>query len=157
MPMIAVIETENEGLAKSLSNLGVSGKAEIQSYKSFDELSGKKPELLVVSPAVALGAKSTKSSVSCGYALLPGGHPKLLKAVKPECIVSYGMSDKDTISISGAGKRTVMLSVRRELPVMGGGVVEQQELRIDAGDMTNDMVMAVKTAQLILGAQPESL
>lgn len=157
MPMIAVVEAKNEGLAKNLAGLGLSKKAEIRSYSSLDELGGKEPELLVVSPAAALGTMSVKTSVSCGYALLPGGNPKLLKAVKPECIVSYGMSDKDTISVSGAGANSVMLSVRRELPVMGGGVVEQQELRVDAGDMTNDMVMAVKTAQLILGTQPESL
>lgn len=65
----------------------------------------------------------------CRLLLLPGTEVSLLRYCVASCVMSYGASHKDSLTISSLDPPTVSLAILRELPTLTGGIVERQELQ----------------------------
>lgn len=67
----------------------------------------------------------------CHILLVPGGiQPDLLARLGADAVISYGLSHRDSLTLSSLEKP--VLCVQRELPRPDGGVVEPQEVPLGA-------------------------
>ena len=116
---------------------------------------GLDPDLLIVPNR---GEKTQiPQTGSCGVLLIPGAvaAPKGIKAGK---VISYGMSGKDSITLSSIGEVRSMLSLRRDLPTLSGPVLECQELPVmHSSRCAPEDTMASAVALLLLGVPPDML
>lgn len=108
------------------------------------------PELLIISP---LAARHTpKPELCCHTVLLPGDAAGLLSGVRAAAAVSYGLSPRDTLTLSSRAGRRMCVAVQRELIRTDGSVLEQQELVVDASPRTDTLILlALVGAGLLLG------
>ena len=92
----------------------------------------------------------------CRTVLLPGG----MGGVSPQAAsaVSYGVSPRDSLTISSRERDTLWAALQRELVTVDGRVVERQEfpLRLEPGEEELP-VLAAAGALLLLGITPEEL
>lgn len=117
-------------------------------------ISREHPALLVVSPRAA--TRGLRLPRQCRTALLPGG----MGGVSPKAAsaVSYGVSPRDSLTISSREGDTLWAALQRELVTVDGQVVERQEfpLKVEAknGELS---ALAAAGALLLLGVPPEKL
>lgn len=113
--------------------------------------------LLVFSPkrAKAIG----EAPLHCRYALLPGEAADMVsRFIYADCAVSYGMSSRDTITLSSIEEDKLSMAIQRELVTIGGKVVEQQEVQLHRSpEMLPETILAAAGALLLLGVPPEAL
>ena len=82
-------------------------------------------DLLALTPSGLLSLD--KGLVRCRILLLPGGSPpELVPLANTECLITYGLSTKDSLTLSSL--EAPVLCVQRTLPRPDGNVVEPQEL-----------------------------
>jgi hypothetical protein len=152
MKKLTVIETEDEDIAQQIvvriKKYGDPGVISVRSVCSADELSGLTSDILVLSPGAARKGTKTNQTVSCGILLLPGDTDA--DFAEAECIVTYGMSAKNTITLSSIGEESCILALQRELITVHGDVLERQEIMINGG-LKPDALLAVAGALLLLG------
>ena len=116
----------------------------------------KGPDLLVISPGAARAGVTER--VSCGTVLLPGCAGRLLERVHARSAVSYGLSPRDSITLSSREGERLCLAVQRELVRVDGTVLERQELVAEAAGGQDPMLaLALAGALLLLGGRPEEL
>lgn len=144
MADFAVLE-RGDGLARRLvSRLGPAVPAD------------REPGLLVIASGVQILPE--RSPLRCGTVLLPGGESGLLQYIRARSAVSYGLSGRDTITLSSRQKDRLWVAVQRELVRLDGTVLERQEVPVPVGQGEDAMeVLAVAGALLLLGAEPEDL
>ena len=144
MADFAVLE-RGDGLARRLvSRLGPAVPAD------------REPGLLVI----ASGAKILPewSPLRCGTVLLPGEESGLLQHIQARSAVSYGLSGRDTITLSSRKKDCLWVAVQRELVRLDGTVLERQEVPVSVERGEEEMeALALAGALLLLGAEPEEL
>jgi len=76
----------------------------------------------------------------------------LFEAYVGRILVTYGLNRRACVTLSSIGESAASLCVQRELPRLGGGLVEEQELPIRWQSPADvHAVMAAATAALILG------
>ena len=89
------------------------------------------------------------------YLLLPDGMQPVIRA---DCAVSYGLSGRDSITVSSLGENTMAISLQRELVTVSGHVLERQELLLpQISDLSAEETLAVYGALLLLDAAPSDL
>ncbi|MBQ9980452.1 MAG: hypothetical protein IJP23_05290 [Oscillospiraceae bacterium] len=67
--------------------------------------------------------------------------------------ISYGPGRRNHISVSSISADKIMAAVERELPVLGGGVIERQEVELgNAGDAAPEQLLASLGRDLLSGA-----
>ena len=89
------------------------------------ELTGREWGLLALTAAGC--AKLTGQEIRCELLLLPGDCPlRRLDGVRPRHAVSYGLSPRDSLTLSSL--RQPVLCVQRTLPMPDGEAVEPQEI-----------------------------
>ncbi len=141
---------------------GILPKAQRERYR-FTELPAaadlqavRHLELLAVSPGAELGASAPLPP--CRLLLLPGAERQLLRRVDSRCVISYGGSSKDSLTLSSLEGRALTLSVQRVLPRLDGASVERQELRLllPAGLAAQDALFRVGLL-LLLGFAVEDV
>ena len=112
----------------------------------------KGARLLVIAPgACALRAGET---LRCHTVLLPGEQRDLLTGICARGAVSYGLSGRDTITLSSREGRRMWVAVQRELVRLDGTVLERQELPVRIPGWADEMLtLALAGAMLLLGAQ----
>ncbi len=114
------------------------------------------PALLVVSPKAA--ARGRDLPGACRTVLLPGDAGGMLDGLRAASAVSYGVSPRDSLTISSREGRRLWAALQRELVTVGGQVVERQEFPLTmtpgAGELST---LAVAGALLLLGVPPEAL
>jgi len=112
------------------------------------------PALLVVSPrAAALGVRLPRE---CRTALLPGG----MGGVPPRAAsaVSYGLSPRDSLTVSSREGDVLWAALQRELVTVDGRVVERQEFPLVLEPGAEELsTLAAAGALLLLGVPPEEL
>ena len=82
-------------------------------------------DLLALTPSGLLHLE--KGLVRCRILLLPGGSPpEFVSLAEAECLVTYGLSTRDSLTLSSLEAR--VLCVQRTLPRPDGSIVEPQEL-----------------------------
>jgi len=115
---------------------------------------GREPELLVLGP----GARGPGRALVCGTVLLPGSESGLLENIQAKSAVSYGMSGRDTITLSSREERHMWVAVQRELVRLDGTVMERQEFPVYLEQGLDELqVLALTGALLLHGIQPDEL
>ncbi len=113
------------------------------------------PALLVVSPRAAEGAVLP---VHCRTVLLPGEMGERAFPIRAASAVSYGVSPRDSLTISSHEGEILWAALQRELVTVDGRVVERQEFPLALESGTEPLpALAAAGALLLLGVPPEEL
>ena len=96
--------------------------------------------------------------IRCHTVLLQGGAGGLASRLCARSAVSYGLSGRDTITLSSRAGQRMWVAVQRELVRQDGTVLERQELPVRIPEGADDLqTLALAGAMLLLGAEPEEL
>lgn len=147
MEFFKVIE-DKEGIEEAILRALPSG------WRREKRVSERHPALLVVSPRAA--TRGFPLPRQCRTALLPGG----MGGVPPQAAsaVSYGVSPRDSLTISSREGDTLWAALQRELVTVDGRVVERQEFPLALGQGEGELTaLAAAGALLLLGVPPEKL
>ena len=145
MGTFAVVEQE-EGLARMLrGRAGVPVRPE------------EGPDLLIISPQA--DETMIPQPLRCGTVLLPGDAGRLLEKIRACSTVSYGLSGRDSITLSSRKGNRIWVSVQRELVRVDGTVLDRQEVavRLPEDACHTGRVLAAAGALLLLGVEPNQL
>ena len=102
---------------------------------------------------------SPAQALRCRVLLTPGGDGlgTTLK-IPSKWVVSYGLSTRDSLTVSSLEPDLAVLALQRELVSLSGTVIEQQELPLPIPPGIGAQgVMALYGSLLILGVPPERL
>ena len=110
-----------------------------------------RPDLLIVSPALA--DCPPRRELRAAVALLPGR--MAAPSLRARCAVTYGMSPRDTLTLSSFGPEGAVLAVQREVMTVSGAILERQELTIPGGK-DPERLLAVYGAMLLLEKMAEN-
>ena len=117
-------------------------------------VSERHPALLVVSPKAA--EQGIPLPRQCRTVLLPGemgGAP-----LQAASAVSYGVSPRDSLTISSREGELLWAALQRELVTVDGQVVERQEFPLALEPGEGELAaLAAAGALLLLGVPPEGL
>lgn len=148
MSTAVIIESRGRYISKTMARAAAED-LEIKSYNSLTELDDFKPALLVICQNAKTACALKK--IKCTVALLPGSQaPELLESIDAECVVTYGMSARDSITASSIRDDGIVMAVLRELPKLDGGIEERREIAVH-GEETPEKLMAAAGALLIMG------
>lgn len=109
--------------------------------------------------AVAPEAEPNDSAAlpPCQLLLLPGSERNFLARAPAKCVISYGGSGKDSVTLSSRTGEGLLVAIQRSLPTLAGGSIERQELRISAGGQAPQRVLFFASLLLVLGCPMEEL
>lgn len=93
---------------------------------------------------------------ACTILLLGDGVPAP-RGVAARCAVSCGLSDRDTMTVSGLRNGKAALSLQREMVSLRGEIVEQREFVVPAAGTDARLLVLAAAALLCLGTDPERL
>ncbi|MDF2839014.1 MAG: hypothetical protein K0S60_717 [Evtepia sp.] len=121
------------------------------------ELDTRAPlELLAIFPKTSVGRE--EALPPCRLLLLPGTEAALISRCEASCAMSYGVSSKDSLTVSSLEADQVSIAVQRELVTITGGTVERQELILPVrGGLKPQPLLALVGLLLVLGVPPEQL
>ena len=113
------------------------------------------PDLVVVSP---LPGYRSNATLRCTFLLVPGTAADLGRLPQPDCVVSYGLSKRDSVTLSSIMDETLVLSLQRELPTLEGTLLERQDIPVPRlAGRRPDELLAAAAALLLLGLPAENL
>ena len=114
--------------------------------------------LIVIPPKWEETSNGTENRRKCRILLIPDTASKLLQLYEAESVVSYGLSDKSTITPSSISEFETVVSIQRELPTIDGELLEQQEIALRRPEnMAIEKFLAVVGTLLVAGVRPEQL
>ena len=114
------------------------------------------PQLLIVAPGA--GSVPQPGGLHCGTVLLPGDCGGLLDWICAQSAVSYGLSGRDTITLSSRDDHRIWVALQRELVRLDGTVLERQEISVPIREGLDErQTLALAGAMLLLGERPERL
>ena len=153
---------------RNMPNAGESAGSQSDVYKKVRPISlsgalsvasGIKPDILILSSKYSRDAHSIPENTSCGILLTPSGKmQELSKNIKADTVISYGMSPKDSITLSSIEPGSIMLSIQRELPTLSDTILERQDIPVRSPDgAAPEDAMAFSAAMLLAGIPPENL
>jgi hypothetical protein len=150
MTDLIVIESAGESFTRMISSqvARVGGNISVAHMLQAAELEQGAADVVIVSPSCRFA--EAVPQLKCGILLTPGGVAPAFAAA--ECVVTYGMNPKDTLTLSSIGEDDCVLAIQRELVTICGGVLERQELKIRTHG-TADESLACSGAMLLLGLQ----
>ena len=109
-------------------------------------------DLLVVSPDLG---REVPRVPPCRAMLVPGRLSHLAGEVSAAWAVSFGLSPRDTLTLSSLGEETILLALQREIISLAGDRLDPQEFPLDRKDHTAlCQVLACVGVQLLLGVEP---
>lgn len=146
----AVIEREDEHIAQALTER-FGGSVRVVRGQGLAQVEPHAPDLIVVSPAMGRELGLSALPEGCRRAVLPLRLPGAGAAV-----ASYGMAAEDTVSLTSNCGEGRMLCVGG-MVTLDGSSIERQELRVMPRGMTDDELLAVSAAEMLLGLPPEQL
>ena len=112
--------------------------------------------LLVISPRAA-GSGSLRVP-PCRAVLLPGEGGGALGELRAASAVSYGLSPRDSLTLSSRERERLWCALQRELVTLDGAVVERQEFPVLPPPGLEPLsALAAAGALLLLGVPPERL
>ncbi len=151
MTELTVIDPGPENIAGTIKlYLAASTSADVRVRRviSAPELAGRPPDILVLAPDAGYDSRNFTTPVRCGILILPAGaDPENYDA---DCVVTYGMSPKSSITLSSIGEDECVLAIQRELPTVGGMLMERQEIKVGGG-IAPESLLAVMGALLAAG------
>jgi hypothetical protein len=160
MTELTVIDTGSDDLAgKIVSGIREYGglpDVRVVQAASFLALKNRTPDILVLSEEASKICDKAPGCVKCGILLLPGdlatgGQVSCdAEGFDAGCIITYGMSPKNTITLSSIGEESCVLAIQREFLTVRGDMMERQEMKVRGG-LRPSSLLAVAGALLILG------
>ena len=109
-------------------------------------------DLLVVSPD---WTGENRSVSPCRAMLIPGRLAHLAEGLTASWAVSFGLSPKDTLTLSSLEEKTIHLTLQREIVTLTGTRLDPQEFPLDRQDHTAlCQILACVGVQLLLGVEP---
>ena len=116
---------------------------------------GEIADLLVIAPDFQ---KDDPPDIACGALLVPGYLSRLAGKVKTNQVVSYGISPKNSLTLSSLGEREICLAIQRELITLSGDCLPCQELLLPHGGCTAPYhLLACAGIQLLLDVPPQKI
>ena len=129
--------------------------AEVTLCPAADLPAGDQPDLMVVSPDLR---EKEAAAPACRALLVPGRLSPLAGRIPANWAVSYGISPRDSLTLSSLGEDDICLSLQREVVTLTGDCLECQELVLPRGGHTSPLhVLACAGVQLLLGVPPEQV
>ena len=118
---------------------------------------GEKCDVLVMAPSYARkSAILKKLPVACDTVVLPG--LCALETAGARQIVSYGLSPRDTLTLSSMNGGNMVAALLREIVNIGGKRLDRQEIVLPPGNGLNPAgLLAALGALLCAGADPVAL
>ena len=101
---------------------------DIHCPETAEGLSVRRWDLLALTAEGCQALRAAGTAVDCGILLLPG-EEEPPAALRAEQVVTYGLSPRDTLTLSSLGEMPV-LCLQRRLPTPGG--IDPQELPLTA-------------------------
>ncbi|MCL2084204.1 MAG: hypothetical protein FWH06_02975 [Oscillospiraceae bacterium] len=92
----------------------------------------------------------------CRLAVVPGDAPFDASFVTADRVITYGMSCRNTVTVSSVSDGRLFLALQREIIGIDGQSLDQQELLVRHAPSTVT-ALAASAALLACGAAPESL
>jgi len=112
------------------------------------------PALLVVSQGAI--RKKRKLPDRCGVLLVPGDAGRAIRTIRAASAVSYGASNRDSLTVSSREQTRIMAAIQRSLVTVDGDTVECQEFALELAPGRDEMsALAVVGALILLGISPE--
>ena len=109
-------------------------------------------DLLVVSPDLG---QEVPSAPPCRAMLIPGRLGSLAGDLTAGWAVSFGLSPKDSLTLSSMGEDTICLALQREVITLTGARLDPQEFPLDRKNHTAlCQILACVGVQLLLGIEP---
>lgn len=156
---IAVVEDMHSGVARcmeamheSMPNLGALLVTKVADTRC---LTGHY-DFIAVSGSLSRTASITPhEDVSCAILLVPGRcATRAVKLLSPECIIDYGMSGRDTITLSSIEEKKAVVALQRELITIEKTVLERQEIPIEfSRALLPEQLMVIAGSLLIMGVE----
>lgn len=143
---------QNEGLAEQARTLTGPARAAVRAGEHPALLAGELMDLLVVSPTAVGWAGA--AALYCRTVLLPDSAGPLARSLLADRVVSYGLSPRDTITVSSLEEDHICVAVQRELIRPDGRVVEQQELVLPRTGGESPELLLARTGVKLLLDQP---
>ena len=113
---------------------------------------GEVLDLLVVSPD---WKGEDRQVCPCRAMLVPGRLAEEAGGLTAGWAVSFGISPKDSLTLSSLGEETILLALQREIITLTGERLDPQEFPLARGNHTAPChVMACVGVQLLLGVEP---
>lgn len=120
------------------------------------DCAAERPALLAISPKAA--QRGVGRAMACRTVLLPGQLRSMPERLQAASVVSYGVSSRDSLTLSSCRGHKLCVALQRELVTVEGQVVERQEFPVSRirgmGAMPN---LAAVGTLLLLGVPPEEL
>lgn len=158
MRSVAVLE-DRDGQVTTLIRDGLmagerDGCVVITRGEQLDSFSGAY-DLFVVAHS-GLERLSSPPDICCRALLVPGNVPgQTIAGIRSKWVVSYGLSGKDSITMSSLEKNAAVLALQRELMTLQDEVIERQELPIHLPvGRDSEESMAAYGSLLLLGVIP---
>ena len=85
----------------------------------------------------------------CRIAVLPGDKKLDCRYLQAGRVVTYGLSGKNTVTLSSADEHRLFLALQREIIGLDGRRIEQQELVVPNAQLTNS-TLAGAAAMLVI-------
>lgn len=156
---IAVLEETPGTLSRLLEKrCTASGEGLVMTCGDSTRALGEAYDFIVISSETAERGR-WDGTASCKVLLVPGKYaPKAVAAITSGCIVSFGMSARDTITLSSVDDRRPVIALQRELLTLRGEMLDRQEIPIGLSyPVPGDALMAAAGALLILDVKPGDL
>ena len=145
---------ENEGLGNLAEELTRDGRAQVRTGNHPALLAGELLDLLIVSPAAVGWAGA--AAIYCRTVLLPDSAGALARSLLADRAVSYGLSGRDTITLSSLEENRMCVAIQREIIRLDGGLVERQELILPRKEgHSPELLLAQVGVHLLLGTGKE--
>jgi len=143
----------NEGLSELACQLTDSESTQVRRGNHPALLTGEILDLLVVSPSAVGWAGG--GAIYCRTVLLPDSAGLLARSLLADRAVSYGLSGRDTITVSSLEENRVCVAVQREIIRLDGGLVERQELVVPRQEsISTELLLAQVGMRLLLDRNP---
>jgi hypothetical protein len=153
MKTVAVAETRGDTLSRRLAD--AARRAGVARISVLDPSRHVRPavrtfDALAVSPGYAY-RELPLAGIECDFLLIPGDASAY--DIRARGIITYGMSPRDTLTLSSVGETRCVLTLRREVPTVFGGILDVQDILVSSAGSPED-TLALAGGLLVLGLTP---
>ncbi len=135
----------------SVSDRGFFGYR-VESIDSVGALAGVCPDVVfLTSEEISV----PRERVECGIAVIPGSADSEGSAwLSAQSVVSYGMGQRDTITVSSIDDHMIMLTLQREIATLKGEMVDRQDFAVDRQPEISTEAHLIASAACIIAGIP---
>ena len=135
----------------SVSGQGMAGFS-LLSARSLEEIRDSRPDALFMAPGAAA---APGRPVECGMAVIPGSSSlESASRLLAQSVISYGMSGRDTFTVSSLDDRVIMLTLQREIASIKGRIIDRQDFAVNRFSRASCEAHLLAAAACIIAGVP---